>query len=346
MTQFKTLRRPRKWSKKFQILIRRIHLFAGLLMFPWVILYGFTALLFNHSTWFQDRNTSINHFQLNAEQISLVPTAQKQSQAVFAALAAKFNEPGSSSHDIKFDSTQAPDLQGMLVALVDQPKEFVAVIMDPKTGAGFVRRINRPKKKQSLNLRADQAKLAAMLAEPIGLEMQSAEVNWLQAVKRILPQLGVDANMAQLQQVPRVEFSILAGDKSIPLRFAPALVAPESAESAPLSAETPADDLWLRSSGELIAVDVNQRDLSWRSYLLSLHLAHGYPFETTIRWFWAMAVDLMFASMMFWGFSGLIMWWQIKRTRRIGWCLLFVSAVVAFALAYGMHLDFANGTPL
>ena len=46
--------------------IRRIHLYAGLLMFPWVLLYGFTALLFNHSTLLPGPDTTIHHFQAPA----------------------------------------------------------------------------------------------------------------------------------------------------------------------------------------------------------------------------------------------------------------------------------------
>lgn len=344
------LRRPRKWSTRIQIGIRRIHLYAGLLMFPWVILYGFTALLFNHSTWFQDRNTTIEHFQLSPEQIALLPTAQQQVQSAFDGMAAKLEDSGIQQPNIKLESTTPPELQGMFIALVDQPKEFVAVIMDPESGTGFVRKINRPKKKRSLNLGVEQANLEALLGAPMRLEIQSPELDWYQAAQRILPQLGVDARTAQLQQVPCVEFSIVVGEKAVPMRCAPSLTAPVDSKAGAViteNSEKPATRTGSSGSfGDLIAVELNQRDLSWRSYLLSLHLAHGYPFEKTIRWFWAIAVDLMFASMIFWGFSGLIMWWQIKRTRRIGWILILLSAFMAVALAYGMHLDFANGAPL
>ena len=77
--------------------------------------------------------------------------------------------------------------------------------------------------------------------------------------------------------------------------------------------------------------------------MLRLHTAHGFPNGLGVRWFWAVAVDLMFASMCFWGQSGVVMLWQIKRTRRVGLVLLFLSAAVATWLAIGMHWELTNG---
>ena len=35
--------------------VRRVHLYFGLFLVPWVMLYGFTALLFNHPDWMHPR---------------------------------------------------------------------------------------------------------------------------------------------------------------------------------------------------------------------------------------------------------------------------------------------------
>jgi hypothetical protein len=42
-------------------------------------------------------------------------------------------------------------------------------------------------------------------------------------------------------------------------------------------------------------------------------------------------------TMCFWGLSGLVMWWQIKATRRAGAVVLALSAVAATALGFAMH---------
>ena len=41
--------------------------------------------------------------------------------------------------------------------------------------------------------------------------------------------------------------------------------------------------------------------------------------------------------MVFWGLSGVLMWWQIKATRRVGAVVLLVSLLAAAAAGVGMH---------
>ena len=78
--------------------------------------------------------------------------------------------------------------------------------------------------------------------------------------------------------------------------------------------------------------------LSWRRFLVRMHLSHGYPLSSSgSRWVWAIVVDVMAFVMIYWGSSGLLMWWQIKSTRRLGLGLLALSAVAATLLAVGMH---------
>ncbi len=33
-------------------IMRRTHLYAGLFLAPWVAMYGFSGLIFNHGNWF------------------------------------------------------------------------------------------------------------------------------------------------------------------------------------------------------------------------------------------------------------------------------------------------------
>src|SRR5262249_36596126 len=47
----------RRLRAKLMRVIRRGHLFAGLFMLPWVVLYGVTAFLFNHPDAFPDHQT-------------------------------------------------------------------------------------------------------------------------------------------------------------------------------------------------------------------------------------------------------------------------------------------------
>ena len=84
-------------------------------------------------------------------------------------------------------------------------------------------------------------------------------------------------------------------------------------------------------------------ELSVRRFLLRLHTAHGYPSSGGIRWWWAVIVDAMAFVMVFWGLSGLLMWWQLKATRKLGIVLVGLSLVGAIYLAMGMHSAMTGG---
>ena len=47
------VRRP--LGRRVMQLVRRAHLFTGLFLLPWAVLYGVTAFLFNHPTAFADQ---------------------------------------------------------------------------------------------------------------------------------------------------------------------------------------------------------------------------------------------------------------------------------------------------
>lgn len=79
------------------------------------------------------------------------------------------------------------------------------------------------------------------------------------------------------------------------------------------------------------------QDNSTRKFLTQLHMSHGYPSRGGVRTVWAIGVDLMFVAMVFWGLSGLFMWWQIKAVRLAGGIVLLSSLVAATFLAIGMH---------
>ena len=89
----------------------------------------------------------------------------------------------------------------------------------------------------------------------------------------------------------------------------------------------------------LPVVPTNEREeiAMSRRFLLRLHLAHGYLSKFDARWAWAVVVDQLFASMVGWGFTGLLMWWQMKNVRRVSALVLAASLVASAAMTIGMH---------
>ena len=92
--------------------IRRIHLYAGLLMFPWVLLYGFTALLFNHSTLLPGPDTTIHHFQAPAPAGDGTPAATAMAKLVVAELNTEGATEGRQTNPPARGSVPAPQCRG------------------------------------------------------------------------------------------------------------------------------------------------------------------------------------------------------------------------------------------
>ena len=72
------MRRPRWSRRRLTQWIRRVHLYLGLALVPWVFLYGITALLFNHSDWFTD----YTRHPLGDAELHRLPDPQQTAQAL------------------------------------------------------------------------------------------------------------------------------------------------------------------------------------------------------------------------------------------------------------------------
>ncbi len=72
------------------------------------------------------------------------------------------------------------------------------------------------------------------------------------------------------------------------------------------------------------------------AFLERFHRRRGYATGYRLDTAWAVSVDLFIVAMVFWVFSGLWMWWEMKRTRALGFafgvlgCLTF--AVFLFTI--------------
>ncbi|MCA9912754.1 MAG: hypothetical protein KC496_05380, partial [Anaerolineae bacterium] len=60
------------------------------------------------------------------------------------------------------------------------------------------------------------------------------------------------------------------------------------------------------------------------------------------RMFWSLIVDGMAFAMVTWGITGVIMWWQIKRTRMVGAVVILLSLSTAGWLFFQLTLFYAT----
>ncbi len=78
-------------------------------------------------------------------------------------------------------------------------------------------------------------------------------------------------------------------------------------------------------------ITLEQADFQMPNFLNFLHGRRGYQHDYLIDDAWAFSVDLFLVAMIFWIFSGMWLWWKIKKTRRLG-TIFILSGIGLFCL--------------
>ncbi|HEX4612130.1 MAG TPA: PepSY-associated TM helix domain-containing protein [Urbifossiella sp.] len=322
-------RRP--FHKRVMHVVRRGHLYFGLFLFPWAILYGVTAFLFNHPTVFADQPTTA----YDREATAGTPLDGAPSPAAVAEqVVAKLNETQTPLTPYKLAGEARYDRE-FAFATVKVEGHSVNVLYDVKAGGGTVRMTPKVEK-----VEPEKAPFATGTAKaPGGREKGGGQKGargpgapagaggdgvklpdqlherFKAAVPTILERAGFPAGEVTVTSVPDIVFPVEADGRTW------------TASYNPLTG----------SVGGVAAGAKPPTEISWRRFLTRLHTTHVYPGEPNAKWFWAVVVDVMAFTMCFWGLSGLVMWWQIKGTRRAGAVVIALSAAAAAALGVAMH---------
>jgi len=328
------LRRPLR--KRIIHTIRRGHMYLGLFLLPWAALYGVTAFLFNHPTAFSEQpTTSFDRSAILGTPMESLPSPQEWAGQVVAKL-----------NDIQKPATAYMLLPGakfggrdFAFATVKAEGQNINVLIDVKNGTGTVRSAPSQEPKEQVkapfaigNNSAPSVRgsntptggrsgtrwpgMASSNAADAGIQLENPlTMKFKETVPVILERNGFPGGEVTVTSVPDLQFPMEVDGK-----------------------------LWNASynftSGSVSGIDPENApkpELGWRRFLTRLHLAHGYPGEANGKWFWAVIVDAMAFTMCFWALSGLIMWWQIKATRKIGAMILALSTICAIALGFAMH---------
>jgi hypothetical protein len=78
-------------------------------------------------------------------------------------------------------------------------------------------------------------------------------------------------------------------------------------------------------------ITMEQADFQMSNFLHFLHGRRGYQHDYLIDDAWAFSVDLFLIAMIFWIFSGVWLWWRMKKTRRLG-TIFLLSGIGLFCL--------------
>jgi hypothetical protein len=300
-------------------------------MLPWVLLYGFTAMLFNHSTWFSDSRIETVSFEPG--DLASLPGSREIAEKTVALLSDQ-------GLDVRLsEPVQALYTRSAFVSYETEEADNT-LVLDLNTGQGYKRSRSKPRKSEADNAGQDQR--VKDLAKGVSVSVQLGDSLDVTPVIRSFEKTLDSTKTIKLQSIPVLEFDAYVDGKLKKLRFSQQ--SSRRRGGATQSGSESQDQLKLNTVvAKVSSVGDNPRSMSWRSYLLRLHMAHGYPNTRNARFWWAYVVDAMFVCMVFWGCSGVFMWWQIKRTRVFGFVLLFLSGVIATYLAFAMHWQLVHG---
>jgi hypothetical protein len=308
----------RSWTKACLHLLRRAHLYAGLFLVPWAVLYGITAFLFNHPTEFSDQPyVEFGRDTLVGTSMEAPPTPGMVADQVVAAL--RDRSPGSTYTLV--ESASPKYTREFAFAVVRSEGRETNVLIDVTGAGGSVRSREVPPAKPEVRApfavpgsvpqpppRAGGAPDRLVISNPLGDKVKSA-------VPTILERTGFPAGEVTVTSVPDVTFLMDADGRRWRVIYNPLTGSVRG---------RPAED------------DDAPATPSTRSFLLRLHSAHGYPYRAGPGQAWAVLVDVMAAALLFWAMTGLVMWWQVRAARRAGAIVLIASAGVAAVLVSAM----------
>jgi hypothetical protein len=306
-------------GKRIMTWVRRAHLYLGLFLFPWAILYGVTAFLFNHPSAFSDAPmVDFNKSASAGTPLADLPSLKQQAEEVLKAL----NELQKPETPYMLGAGEIRYSRDFAFATVKNKDHNLNLLIDPRNLSGSIRKtVEQPKPAPPPKAPFVVGSTAApeRLKQPDDTVTSKLKVpdnlydRTLAAMPTILEKTGQTVGEVVVTSVPEIIFPIEAEGKT--------WIATYNPKAGTLSGKLPSEPT----------------EIGWRRFLLRLHSAHGYPGEVNARWSWAIVVDAMAFVMCFWGISGLFMWWQIKATRKLGAVVLVLSANAATVLGFAMY---------
>jgi hypothetical protein len=289
--------------------VRRIHMYLGLALFPWVALYGITGVLFNHP----DIGRGIERTPVTAERLTAVTGFRPwDPDAVARRVVEQLNRGAAQPY--RLDDEHAPQITGWPILAApgsDGGRRVLTIdLVDGSAEVAF----HPP----------GQPATPAPFAVP-ALDVPEYRMSAVEAqVKDALPGLGTTAAgplAAHPKVGPELRFTMI---DSAGARW-----------QATYDVRTGAVD-GRRAEGD--------GGLRFVELLEKLHTNHHYPVHGDITWLWALLADITGITLVLWALTGLVMWWQMKPSRLFGAIAIAVAVIAASVVITktASHLDFGN----
>ncbi|MCR9201331.1 MAG: PepSY domain-containing protein [Planctomycetaceae bacterium] len=281
-------RRSRRLSTRMLVVLRRVHMYAGLFLLPWVFLYGITGAMFNHYGLFTDAQIVSSSPGLLAETaMEQFPTTDALADDVVRALQAA--SPGIR---IERDPSSPAEFVNDIVLQVTNDEIRHAVYINPVDHSSWVSTTERGQFGEN-DLLPD--------VDHVSLDNSPYEMA-RQSVPTVVKEAGLEM-VGEVRPFGWCKLNFLARVDGRPARIT----------------------YVLRDGHVDVAEYTGEPPMTMRSLFLRLHTTHGQPPHWNGRMIWSLFADIMAAAMVLWGISGVVMWWQIKRTRVLGGFVLLAS---------------------
>lgn len=283
-----------KWTQAM-IFLRRFHLYAGLFLLPWVFLYGITGAMYNHQWLLPD--VSMRPFPpstLDGAAIENFPAAAELAQKVVEAI-----EEQAGDVTIKVDSSHAAEFTNKVMYEVFADGDRYVVEINPVDhSSNLVKHPPAPYKPEK------------MLGKVQNIDLQPKPIDAIaKSVPTVLEAAGIE-NASGPKPLGWSKLNFVATVDGEPARVT-----------------------YVLKDGHVeLSRYTGAPGMSLRNFFMRLHTTHGQGPHWNGRMFWTIILDAMAIAMVCWGLTGLLMWWQIKRTRRIGAAVLALSLLTAVFL--------------
>ena len=292
-------------------LVRRTHLYAGLFLAPWVAMYGFSGLIFNHGDWFAagGGGAASKPIEWTADATALPrwPEPEALAGKVVAMLnAAETEKVGALEY--RLSARGAPKLQGGVgLQGKDEAGGSVSLSFDRLERKGTTSHSPPGPPEEQVQLATNDVVL-----------LNATKESMLVAAGKADPKLSATKWVAD-GDFPRLSFPVEHGKERRVATYD------------------------LRSG--LVSLSPEPGSMRLPDFLTSLHMSHGYPSDKksekliTLR---AMFVDAMAFLMCFWAVSGIVMWTQLKQLRRPGLIVALASLLATVFVWSGMYRLFSS----
>jgi hypothetical protein len=293
----------RSWSKPVLQTIRRLHVYTGLFLAPWILMYAASALLLNHPTAFPDQEGSVfGRGEVAGTSLTQIHPPDDIARDVVEQL-----NRNAGRQQYRLVQPEKAQYRGEFAsAILRSNDKAYTVFVDVRDGTGFARLRDEPKDKPPFPVKIE-SQTGGAVREQLGDGLPGA-----------LARSGLPPGEITITLIPDVLFHVEDADGQV-----------WRAAFNPLHQS-------------LTGTRARDESPTTRRFLTRLHVTRGYPPSPGTRWFWALSVDVVSVAMLFWVASGLVMWWQLKSVRRVGIAIVILSAAAALWLAVGMHAQFAS----